>query len=63
MQGMRELNVRTINQPRSVWLLAILTLAILVGNANSQAIPTPPNRFEKNVQAYEAIYKSSPPPS
>lgn len=44
---------------RGAWLLVLCALGLLIGRVNAQ---TPENRFEKNVQLYEAADKTEPPP-
>ena len=44
---------------RGVWLLALCALGLTLGRGNAQ---TPENRFEKNVQLYEAADKTEPSP-
>ena len=55
---MRLFQIGKNYSPR-VGILTMLALLMVVGTLNAQ---TPENRFEKNVQAYEAADKTTPPP-
>ncbi|MBI1763913.1 MAG: hypothetical protein HYR56_21010 [Acidobacteria bacterium] len=55
----REVDLRVKLFQRSVWLLVLLALLLVPESANAQATE---NRFEKNVQTYEAADKAAPPP-